>query len=227
MIDPTERTVLVLGANSMIAFYLIPQLRAAGYHVHVTSRSDVDIEGVVVHKLSDQNAIPECATIISLLPISLLVIPVFHDLLCRDSVRRIIAFSSTSVLTKQYSDDANEQNLVTALREGEAALWRVGEKTDNAPATTLFRPTMIYDGVRDHNVTRIAEWLRRFHGFPLIAQGKGLRQPVHAEDLAHAVLQVLNAPASYGEVAPVLRTVIFESLGGISVVKPRWFAAVG
>ena len=29
------------------------------------------------------------------------------------------------------------------------------------------------------------------------------------------------------EVAPVLRTVIFESLGGISVVKPRWFAAVG
>lgn len=202
-----DRSVLVLGGNSIIAMYLLPKLLAAGYQVHVISRKaeNIKTDGINVYAFDGENTlskeqIPEYATVISLLPISLLVNPAVQEVLCRSSVQRIIAFSSTSVLTKRDTIDPNEKELMASLGKGEEALWRVAEiASQNTPAMTLFRPTMIYDGVHDHNVTRIAELIRRYHFFPLIGQGKGLRQPVHADDLAQAILQALNARSSYGK----------------------------
>ena len=51
----------------------------------------------------------------------------------------------------------------------------------------------------DRNVRRIADQLRRFRFFPLIGQGNGLRRPVHAEDLAIAIGQILDHPGTAGE----------------------------
>jgi nucleoside-diphosphate-sugar epimerase len=47
-------------------------------------------------------------------------------------------------------------------------------------------------------VSRLARLARRFGAIPLAGTGAGLRQPVHAEDLARAALAVLDHPATRG-----------------------------
>lgn len=61
---------------------------------------------------------------------------------------------------------------------------------------TLFRPTLVYDGIHDKNVARIVRFIRRLHFFPVINPASGLRQPLHAADLAWACLTVLGKPVT-------------------------------
>jgi nucleoside-diphosphate-sugar epimerase len=69
----------------------------------------------------------------------------------------------------------------------------------HAIAWTVFRPTLVYGCGRDRNVTFIAKFVRRFGFFPLFSGGRGLRQPVHADDLAQACTQALDNRSTYGK----------------------------
>ena len=51
----------------------------------------------------------------------------------------------------------------------------------------------------DKNITLIARFIRRFGFFPLIGNGKGLRRPVHAADLANACVSALANPATHSK----------------------------
>jgi nucleoside-diphosphate-sugar epimerase len=64
---------------------------------------------------------------------------------------------------------------------------------------TIFRPTMVYRLGRDKNVTTIARFIKRFRFFPLVGTGDGLRQPVHAEDLALACLDAIDNPKTFNK----------------------------
>ena len=64
---------------------------------------------------------------------------------------------------------------------------------------TVLRPALIYGLGLDRNVTAAARFIRRWHCFPLGGPGKGLRQPVHADDLAAAALAALDLPAAEGQ----------------------------
>jgi nucleoside-diphosphate-sugar epimerase len=104
--------------------------------------------------------------------------------------RQIVAFSSTSALTKADSPDQGERIVARRLREAESAVNAFAQQ--HSLSLTLLRPTMIYDGVRDKNITRIAALIRRFRCFPVFGAGSGLRQPVHADDLAGACIEILR-----------------------------------
>jgi nucleoside-diphosphate-sugar epimerase len=58
----------------------------------------------------------------------------------------------------------------------------------------VLRPTLIYGLGRDKNIAEIARFIRRFGFFPLLGKAMGLRQPVHAEDVAGACVAALKAP---------------------------------
>ena len=58
---------------------------------------------------------------------------------------------------------------------------------------TVLGPTLIYDEGKDVNISRLARLIQRFGFIPLSGEGLGLRQPVHAEDLA---IGAINAAAS-------------------------------
>ena len=64
---------------------------------------------------------------------------------------------------------------------------------------TILRPTLIYDGQHDANITRMARIIRRCGTFPIAAPGEGLRQPIHADDVAGAVMGALDNPAVAGK----------------------------
>ena len=61
---------------------------------------------------------------------------------------------------------------------------------------TILRPTLIYAEGRDVNITPLSRLIRRFGFMPLVGGASGLRQPVHAEDLAIGALAAAASPAA-------------------------------
>jgi nucleoside-diphosphate-sugar epimerase len=116
----------------------------------------------------------------------------------RLGVKRIVALSSTSVLTKRVSSNRHELEIVRALEEGERYVERFCNLFDIE--YTVVRTTMIFDGVNDKNVATVAKLLKWLPIFPLPGVGTGLRQPIHADDVADACVAALNSDQSYGKV---------------------------
>jgi nucleoside-diphosphate-sugar epimerase len=110
-------------------------------------------------------------------------------------IRRMIAFSSTSALTKGESSDAAERRYVQRLQDAERAIVRRCEALDMR--LTIFRPTLIYGAGIDKNVSFIAKCIVSLGFFPLANGATGRRQPVHAEDLAAACVQSLDEAKTF------------------------------
>jgi nucleoside-diphosphate-sugar epimerase len=238
---------LVLGATSLIGRFLTPRLAEAGLNAVAISRAppcshkrDVaqKAAGSLFWARGDLTApetLPALApadAIISLSPIWLL--PPALPRLLETGARRVIAFSSTSRVTKTQSPVASERAMAARLAGGETQTLSLC--ADAGVACTLLRPTLIYAEGHDQNVSRLAKLIGRFGVLPLSGEGEGLRQPVHADDLAWAALALLNAPATFGKIyalpggetlsyrAMVER--VFESLGRtpriLTVPPPLW-----
>lgn len=184
--------LLVLGATSLIGRFALPRLQAAGLsHTAISRQSHPDWILADLTTPEGRAALAPAETVLSFSPIWLL--PDAIETLKANGMTRLIAFSSTSVLTKAESDNADERGVVADLERGEAAV------RDSGVDWTLLRPTMIYAEGRDGNVSRLASLARCFGVLPISGRGEGLRQPVHADDLAAAALAALSAPASIGQ----------------------------
>lgn len=103
---------------------------------------------------------------------------------------RVVAFSSTSVHVKQGSPDQAERDVAERLRQSEKRL--VDAANTKKAALTILRPTLIYGTGMDRNISRMAALASRFGVFVLPHNALGLRQPVHADDLAHAAIVALQ-----------------------------------
>lgn len=107
---------------------------------------------------------------------------------------RIVALSSTSIHTKTQSIDAHERALAARLADAESRL--LARCREIAADYTVLRPTLVYGAAADRNLSRIAQLARRLHVLPLPMSSQGLRQPVHADDVARAVTQAVDTSAS-------------------------------
>ena len=58
-------------------------------------------------------------------------------------------------------------------------------------ALAIFRPTLIYGCGLDRNISLLAAWIQRLGWLPLAGKAAGLRQPVHADDLAGLAVNAL------------------------------------
>jgi nucleoside-diphosphate-sugar epimerase len=117
--------------------------------------------------------------------------------LTRNGIKRLVAFSSTSVEAKRDSRSAKTQAIVAALAGGEAAVTTAA--LDLGIGLTILRPALIYGTGEDANVSAAARFIQRYGFFPLAWNAQGLRQPVHADDLASAALAALERPQVAGE----------------------------
>jgi nucleoside-diphosphate-sugar epimerase len=98
-------------------------------------------------------------------------------------LERCVAFSSSSV----HSRDSAE---VQSLRLAEEALHDQCRLAGSA--LCLLRPTLIYGCGMDRNVSLLAAFGRRTGWIPVSSRARGLRQPIHAQDLARAAVQALE-----------------------------------
>jgi nucleoside-diphosphate-sugar epimerase len=190
--------ILITGASSQIGHFLLPRLAGAGITVHAVSRRPPEsiTSAIQWHRCDiEAGALPDVALTgaIHLAPLPLL--PQLLPQLAERGVKRVIGFGSTSRYTKAGSADPAERAYAADLQGAEAAIADYCEPRDIA--WTVFRPTLIYGCGLDKNVTTIARFIRRFRFFPLIGGDGGLRQPVHADDLAAACLAVWDNPAAF------------------------------
>ena len=148
------RTVLVTGASSQLGVFLLPRLEAAGCRVIALSRRAPKLAFQVTKAVTwihpagriDELAAPD--SLVSCGPL---------ELTCEltgglPSLRRVVAFSSSSVLSKQSSSNPAEKELMAEMREQEDRLQQLCRKRD--VPLLLLRPTMIYGCGQDRNVIR-------------------------------------------------------------------------
>ena len=228
---PPTPTVLVLGATSLIGGYLERALAEAGVAYTQVSRRPPPLDLCWLQAdLNDPDLadkLPPTSQVYSLSPIWLL--PDALPALRAAGMKRLVAFSSTSVFTKAASPEASERVIANRLAEAEAAV--IAFCGANGVAWTILRPTLIYDEGRDGNVSRLAALIRRFGVLPVSGRGDGLRQPVHARDLALGALAAAAAKPAWNRAydLPGGETLTYREMAGRvfdSLNKPRFIVSL-
>jgi nucleoside-diphosphate-sugar epimerase len=194
---------LVCGASGAIGRFLLPRLLAAGYDVIALSRVPRSAEDARLQwRLGDlDHAMPELPALD--LVASCGPLDAFARWFARTPARigRVVAFGSMSLEGKRDSPDGGERAIVARLHEAEQSIATTAQM--RACGWTVLRPTLIYGAALDRSLTPLARFARRWHMFPRIPAAHGLRQPVHADDLAGACVAVAAAPHSAGRTYPL------------------------
>ena len=198
MPDAPTRTALVFGASGQIGEALLARLAGGGWQAFAVSRVPRPPAGGVTWltgEFANVGGLPEAVDVV----FSTGPLDGFAQWYARGQVatRRVVAFGSTSLDTKQASADAYERDIVARLQVAERLVFDTA--STNGAAATVLRPTLVYGAGRDQTLARIAAMGRRMGFFVLPRGANGKRQPVHVDDLAHAALAVVDAPATHGK----------------------------
>ena len=189
--------VLVFGATGSVGRFLLPLLLPQHQVIAVSRSLPSDKAGWINGDLNDpRRAWPAVDTAISLGPLD-----AFAAWLQRypaTSLRRVIALSSMSVESKRESMDPLERALAMRLLAAESSV--MGIAVERGIACTLFRPTLIYGAGTDRSLAPIARFARRWRMLPVPFGASGLRQPVHARDLAAACVAALEKTDTFGKI---------------------------
>src|SRR4051794_24915624 len=221
----------VVGATGIVGGYIVEHLVRSGQTPLALSRARHNNCGAVW--LQGDLAAPETwkplsfETLYCTAEIGLLADALPH--VYTTALKRVVAFTSTSLVTKIESEIASERELLRRLAEGERRLIAICDRY--GIGWTILRPTLIYAEGRDGNVSRLARLIRQFGVLPLMGSGPGLRQPVHAEDLAIGAIAAAASEAATGKIYALVggETIsyremvgrIFDALG-----KPRRIISV-
>ncbi|MEZ5764996.1 MAG: NAD-dependent epimerase/dehydratase family protein [Xanthobacteraceae bacterium] len=187
---------LVIGATGMVGGMILRRLTEAGAQPVGLSRhppADSGSADWIAADLTDMRdaALPPLKDVFATAPAPKLARAVPY--LAASGATRLVAFTSTSLETKKDTPDDDEREMIRRWAQGERDV--IAECDRHGLAWTILRPTLIYAEGLDENVSRIAGLIRRFRFFPLAGDGKGLRQPVHADDLAAAAIAAAGREA--------------------------------
>lgn len=100
-----------------------------------------------------------------------------------NGVRRLVLVHTTGIYSKYKAAGERYREIdkqVTALCAEKGA------------GLTILRPTMIYGTLGDRNIVQFIRMVDRLNPMPVVNHGAYLLQPVHAEDLGRAYMQVLS-----------------------------------
>ena len=184
--------VLLTGASSQIGIFAIPRLVNAGLRVFAVSRKGKptgypDFEQVQwLNEASAMDLCQNCEYLLSAGPLDL----ARKFMVAGEKFKTAIVFSSSSVETKQQSNDPVEKQQILDMLGLESELQSKAENT--GLKLLILRPTLIYGCGLDTNISRLASWVRRFGFIPVNGKATGLRQPVHADDLAQVAVAALH-----------------------------------
>lgn len=223
---------IVIGGSGLVGGYLVDHLARRHGHVFAVSRSPRSATASVGWiqadlRRPDTLKFPDVGTLYCTSDAILLgkALP----FILSSTVNRVVALSSTSVLTKQDTEVAEERETIRNLTDAEQTIARLCEQRQ--VSWTILRPTLIYAEGRDTNITPLSRIIRRVGFMPLVGGATGLRQPVHAEDLAIGAIAAAESPAARnkfyslpgGETLPYREMIgrVFDGMG-----RPRRLVSV-
>jgi nucleoside-diphosphate-sugar epimerase len=211
-------TILLWGGSGQIGHFLLPRLRARGEPVLAVSRRPrAGGEGLrwIDGWLPDgaPSPLPPLSAVLSCGPLDGLA----HWLERAElpGRPRVVATGSMSAQSKRDSPLPAERELAARLLDAERRL--AAACAARGCAWTVLRPTLVYGAGLDQSLSPWARRAARSRVFPL-PLGRGLRQPVHADDIAQAFCAALDAPQAHGRVIPIG--------GGERLSAARMFARV-
>jgi hypothetical protein len=117
-------------------------------------------------------------------------------------VRGVVACSSSSVITKRFAFNRFDRDLVQRLSASQDSLIHTCK--DLGLPCKIVAPTLIYGRVGadgDRNLSQLLRWMRRFPLLPIPAD-TGLRQPIHASQLAAVIRTFVMALVRQTDRAP-------------------------
>jgi nucleoside-diphosphate-sugar epimerase len=185
---------LVFGASGAIGRFLVPRLLAAGHDVIAVSRVSrtserPSLRWIVGDLPGRVPSLPRTDLIFSLGPLDAFA-RWFAD--NGEICARVVAMGSLSAETKQRSVDSHERELAARLVQAEELLAAAADA--RGTLSTVLRASLIYGAGLDRSLTPFVHFAQRWRMFPLLLGARGLRQPVHADDLAVACIAVSAAP---------------------------------
>lgn len=122
------------------------------------------------------------------------------------SLRRIVAVASAAVRFDRHSREADRRRKADDMARAEEQLQDLCLRRDIT--LTLLRPTQVYGGADGSRFDEVERWIERRGWFPIA--GNGLRQPVHAGDLAALLVRLAGRPEAG----------VFELGGGETLAYP-------
>ena len=188
-------SVVLTGASSQIGVFAIDRLLSAGFYVQALSRNGKpdswpDHPQVGWFKPDEwQNQRQDSRFLLSAGPMDVALQILENNI----PIETAVVFSSSSVHSKTDSDNRLEKDQVRAMLAVQSKLRRLAD--ERSIKLLILKPTMIYGCGLDTNITQLAGWIRRFGFMPINGHAEGLRQPVHAEDLATLAVAALNSQA--------------------------------
>ena len=210
--EAEQSKILVIGGTGVVGSYIVEHLVRRGERPFVLSRSKHNTPGIewLRGDMTDPDTLnlPAITTLYCTADAVLLanILPQRFG----PSLKRAVVFTSTSVMTKQDTEIEAERENLRRLAEAEQTITRAcGQR---GVGWTILRPTLIYNEGRDTNITPLSRLIRRFRFMPLVGGGPGLRQPVHAEDLAIGAIAAAASPAAVNK---------FYSLPGAETISYR------
>jgi nucleoside-diphosphate-sugar epimerase len=207
----------VVGATGIVGGYILKNLVRSGERPIALSRTKHDSTADVEWFEGDLSApempeLPSFSTLYCTAHAGLMAAALTH--LACPSLRRVVAFTSTSIVTKAESEIDAERESVRRWAAAEQQLIIACERL--GIQWTVLRPTIIYDEGRDANITRLSRLIERFGFMPLAGSGTGLRQPVHAEDLAAGAVAAAASSAAANKIyaIPGRDTITYREMVG-------------
>jgi nucleoside-diphosphate-sugar epimerase len=213
-------TSIVIGATGIVGGHIVDRLVQVGERPIGLSRSKREYTADTEWLQGDLSA-PEtlklqpfktlyCTAHVGLLAAAL----PYLSCLSGPSLTRVVAFTSTSIVTKIDSEIDEEREHVRLWAAAEQQLIGACERL--GIQWTVLRPTIIYDEGRDANITRLSRLIERFGFMPLAGSGAGLRQPVHAEDLAAGAVAAAASSAAANKIyaIPGRDTITYREMVG-------------
>ena len=187
-----QRKIGVIGGNSLVGKYLT-KLVAEKDECIAFTRQTLPASSGNLHWRSLQDLIDgKVEALDGIICLShIWIAPDLIKPLSEVGARKIVAISSTSRFTKIDSSDEKERLLARKIEESEEKLIR--RTKENGINCVILRPTLIHGDRNDKNVAEIGRTIERFRFFPIFGGADGLRQPIHARDVAQACILSYNS----------------------------------
>lgn len=185
--------ILLIGSTGFTGQFVLKELYNNGYSVRcfvrqtsiITRLKDFSTE-LAFGELCDENSLKKALegidTVVCVASLGFGHAPIIIRACEEMKVKRVVFFSTTGIFTK-----LNPQS--KAIRLEAESLIR-----ESSLQYTIVRPTMIYGTHEDRNIYRLVRFLQKFPVIPVLGNGNYLQQPVYVNDLAKAVVAILQEP---------------------------------